>query len=149
MKANELMIGDWVLLDMNWAEDDPMYARLNYQPYQIKRGEDFDLAEETNCIGDADAYQPIPLTKEILEKNGFELREGCTTAWDWLDGEKSVHISGDHTCPIGQTVTIYTPGGCAGAAFSSHRTLSDHKIRGVHELQHALRLCGIEKEIEL
>lgn len=92
---------------------------------------------------------PIPLTKEILEKNGFELREGCSTAWDWHDGEQSVYISGEHTCPVGQTVTIYTPDGCTGAAFSSHRTLSDHKIRGVHELQHILRMLGIEKEIKL
>ena len=44
MKANELMIGDWVLKDMNYSEEDPMYTRPDYQPYQIQNGEDIDLA---------------------------------------------------------------------------------------------------------
>ena len=96
-----------------------------------------------------DYMEPIPLTKEILEQNGFKLREGCTSAWDWFDGETSIHISGNHTCPIGQALTIYTPGGTVGAAFSSHLTISDLKTRGVHELQHALRLCHINKEIKI
>ena len=94
-----------------------------------------------------DCIERIPLTPEIIEKNDFELRKGCTSAWDWHHGESSVHIDGDHKSPILQTVTIYTPGGVVGAAFSSHRTLSEHKIRGVHELQHALRLCRIKKKI--
>lgn len=89
--------------------------------------------------------EAIPLTKEILEKNGFKLREGCTSAWDWGNGEFSVHISGTPDCPIGQTLTIYTPGGTVGAAYSSHRTLSDYKFRGVHVFQHALRLCGLKE----
>jgi hypothetical protein len=93
--------------------------------------------------------KPVPITKEILESNGFKVREGCTTAWDWHSGETSVHISGDHTCPIGQTLTIYVSGGTVGAAFSSHRVISDLKIRGIHELQHALRLCNINKKIEI
>ncbi len=96
-----------------------------------------------------DSCKPVPITAEILEYNGFKLREGCTSAWDWHNGETSIHISGNHTCPIGQTLTIYVPGGCAGAAFSSHRVISDLKIRGIHELQHALRLCNINKEIEI
>ena len=146
MKANELMIGDWV------RKLEPGGHTIPVKVTGIIDEDNsvlFERRDGVHGVTDIKSFEPIPLTKEILEKNGFELREGCTTAWDWLDGEKSVHISGDHTCPIGQTVTIYTPGGCAGAAFSSHRTLSDHKIRGVHELQHALRLCGIEKEIEL
>ena len=93
--------------------------------------------------------KPVPITKEILESNGFKVREGCTTAWDWHSGETSVHIDGNHTCPIGQTLTIYVPGGTVCAAFSSHRAISDLKIRGIHELQHALRLCHVNKEIKI
>ncbi len=143
MKANELMIGDWV--DFRFAGFD---LRRKVLAIHANNMVEF-KSDNGHVVVPVEQLKPIPLTKEILEENGFELREGCTTAWDWHNREQSVHISGDHTCPIGQTVTIYTPGGCAGAAFSSHRTLSDHKIRGVHELQHALRLCGIEKEIEL
>lgn len=92
---------------------------------------------------------PLPATGDILTANGFTLCEGCTSAWDWHSGDTSVHISGDHTCPIGQTLTIYVPDGTVGAAFSSHRVISDLKIRGIHELQHALHLCGIKLEIKI
>ena len=133
------MIGDWVYNNPSYFNDD--YNGVTefpdeLQSYKIERGEDL---EETGC------YSPIPLTAEILEKNGFKLREGCTSAWDWGKGEFSVHISGTPDCPIGQTLTIYTPGGTVGAAYSSHRTLSDYKFRGVHVFQHALRLCGLKE----
>ena len=145
MKANELMIGDWVLLDMNWAEDDQMYARLNYQPYQIERGEDIDLAQETNCIGDADAYQPIPLTTEILSKNGFEAEKayyGFVYFYD--DDDNSLRIvfhPKESNYTRGAYSYIHIDCGCV--------TIDELPIQYVHELQHALRLCGIEKEIEL
>ena len=142
MEAKDLMIGDWVRI--------PHINKIG-KVYRIDRANGKGNGFAAVIDGDfhESLLESIPLTKEILEYNGFELREGCTTAWDWHNGEQSVHISGDHTCPIGQTVTIYTPGGCAGAAFSSHRTLTDHKIRGVHELQHALRLCRINMEIKI
>lgn len=72
--------------------------------------------------------QPVPLTPEILLKNGFdiafhhaEIRYGLY--WDI------------------NTKELYTNEGYENATIC--------KIRYVHELQHALRLCGIEKEIEL
>ena len=137
MKATELMIGDWV------------YNTHNRQPEQVCEIREHMVMLAYNDLYDYDEIEPIPLTKEILEQNGFKLREGCTSAWDWHNGETSVHISGNHTCPIGQTLTIYVPGGTVGAAFSSHRAISDLKIRGVHELQHALRHCDVDKEITI
>lgn len=83
---------------------------------------------------------PIPLTAEILEKNGFvqfmphnwqividnimiELREPQHNMAIWLDWDE--HDTGTYASYI-------LPGpNC------------------VHQLQHALRLCGIEKDIEL
>lgn len=137
MKATELMIGDWVM------------NTYNRKPEQVCEIRERMVMLDYNDLYDYDEIEPIPLTKEILEQNGFKLRKECTSAWDWHDGETSVHISGNHTCPIGQTLTIYVPGGTAGAAFSSNRAISDLKIRGVHELQHALRLCHINKEITI
>lgn len=73
--------------------------------------------------------QPIPLTKEILEKNGF--------VWDyspicqcWEQYGLSIYlIGGGYRVNCGQNVSC--------------------KIDFVHELQHLFRLCGIDKEIEL
>lgn len=53
MKAEELMIGDWYYLE----SEGKMY------PYQVT-AEDFVKGETPN-------FQPIPLTPEILKKNGF------------------------------------------------------------------------------
>ena len=134
MKAKELMIGDWVLCDRN-AQSDYEFDNVDYQPYQIANGEDIDYAFEQNMIGDADVYQPIPLTKEILEKN-FDKKTMYGVFDDYFDFEirefsDSIYIVNYHSCEM---------------------PVPDTQIGGicfVHELQHALRLCGIEKEINL
>lgn len=75
---------------------------------------------------------PIPLTPEILEKNGF--RHGC-----YVGG----YYSPD--CPF--RVFTKTEGTCG------FTTLFDDEIHFscifVHQLQNALFLCGIEKEITI
>lgn len=72
---------------------------------------------------------PIPLTPEILEKNGF------------INGEfyASSHIEDWQIMSDGSHL----------AARSERGWCIDIPCRYVHELQHALRLCGIEKEMEL
>lgn len=76
--------------------------------------------------------EPIPLTEKILLKNGF--RKGC-----YVGG----YYSPD--CPF--RVFAKKEGKCG------FTTLFDDEIHFscifVHQLQHALRLYGIEKEIEL
>lgn len=137
MKATDLMIGDWVLMDMNFSEENPIYTQPDYRHYQIKNGEDINLACETNCLGDADVYLPIPLTPEILEKN-FE-NEG--------------NIFGYKDYKLNQDFTLENRGG----RFSLVRKCNDFTsstfwicdIIYVHELQNALKLCRIEKEIVL
>ena len=67
-------------------------------------------------------YEPIPLTAEILEKNFPEPTDGIT----WYPEEGGFNC---HT---------YVPD-CEINAFGL--------FEYVHQLQHALRLCEIEKEI--
>ena len=75
----------------------------------------------------------LELTPEILEKNGFSLQSDNTEFFK-LD----TYCFGNELCE-----------------FLIHRLNNEDyqfgpaKIRNVHELQHAMRLCGIEKEIEL
>jgi len=59
IKANELRIGNWVLDD--FSDDQP-------KPYRIE-GDDISRAAVNGV-----PYSPIPLTPEILEKCGFEIR---------------------------------------------------------------------------
>lgn len=135
MKPKELMIEDWVLKDMNFLEDDPMYTQTDYQPYQIIRGEDIDLACETNWLGD-DVYQPIPLTPEILEKNGFVKNKY---------GEMTLELDN----ALGTTEIVLVPSYDEVYYWWKVNNELITKIKSIHELQHALRLCGIDKEIEI
>ena len=73
--------------------------------------------------------EPISLTKDILYKN-FPDTLG-NVYWEW-DDEKSNEEENWYEFSI-----------------SSKNVKVNMTIRYVHELQHALRLCGIEKEIEL
>ena len=140
MKPTDLQIGDWVVKDMNYSEEDPLYTKLDYRPYQIMSGEDIDLACETNCIGDADVYQPIPLTPEILERNGFT---HCLTA-----------PCGYYHAPICDMFDILFHASEDTYEDTWHtEVFTDHNDNNfvlynlcyVHELQHALRLCGLNE----
>lgn len=111
MKANELMIGDWVL-------DTRTGTPLRVNPFMAE----LEVPE----------WQPIPLTPEILEKNGLANDPyGCHFEEDeYMALEISVEEEG-----IYWTIN-----------YNEYGIL---KLKYVHELQHALRLCGINKEIEL
>ena len=128
MRANELMIGDWVLCDTN-SESDYEFDNVDYQPYQIQSGEDIDYAIENNKLGDADVYQPLPLTTEILEKNGWRSRMNGTGEFYLID-----------LTIITKTITGFQ---------MNHGHFNGLSIHYVHELQHALKLCGIDKTIEV
>lgn len=131
MKANELMIGDWV---QGFVPD--TYSRVEAIPGENRLGV---ISSGGHYIASvADDFQPIPLTPEILEKNGWKHK-----------------YYGIYRQTIGETITIdIYPEGCSveDERGSQCRYRLRHHLPGpkfVHELQHALRLCGIEKEIKL
>lgn len=146
MRATDLMVGDWVqnplgykaqVLDIRYIKDEgDGYGG----GYRVNIG-----TNDWGCVQwlEEKDIEPIPLTPKILEKNGFLVKHPDSEKRQyWRDraGQIVVHknrgyfffsISGN-AFKFG----FYVP------HFSSH-------IRYVHELQHALKLCGIEKEIEL
>ena len=91
---------------------------------------DFDVLEDFNIKG-------IPLTPEILEKNGFvkvENTQTSTIIYSFRDTLFRIGVFDFNHVTID---SYYTDSSC------------DVFISSVHELQHALRLCGINKEIIL
>lgn len=128
------MIGSWVLMDMNYQEENPLYARTDYRPYRIRNGEDIDLACETNCIGDDGVYRPVPLTEEMLEKNGFEKVQNLRV----LQWENDVFPS--------MIFVEYNP---ENYCLFVNDMMLPRPVRYVHELQMTLHMCGIRKEIVL
>ena len=130
MNATELQIGDWVMYNPNVFIEDEYETTKECYPTKIENGNDIDLAEK-GC------YTPIPLTSEILELNGWEYG-------DWGN-----EYENDECYFTNETI-----------GFDLHiNDKEEFEIRSVdavnitlkfvHELQHALRLCGIEKNIEL
>lgn len=116
MKANELMIGDWVSCDGK-----------NYQIAEI--GGMVCIEAEKELFASFEDIEPIPLTPEILEKNGFVYND-IPFVQSWEQFGLALYLGGDgYRINCGQNVAMI--------------------IDSVHQLQHVLRLCGLEKEIVL
>ena len=137
MKADELMIGDWVQVPCG---DKQMFLKvIGICPFLS--GEYYAYTEP---IIDRQPLwmkmlEPIPLTPEILEKNhGEETRAGISDKPCW--GEMGALWS-----------TLLWKG--ENSFWLEVSTITDgfvkKHIKYVHELQHALRLLGIDKEITL
>lgn len=125
MKANELMIFDWVrnsLLNEVFKMNTTSMRNMCWD-------EDNGMARYT--------IEPIPLTEDILRENGFDIvQDGdALTIWKQKDDEYGNEIY-DITIYGSKGVTRYdTSIRCHGAIRKN--------ICYVHELQHALRLCGL------
>ena len=133
MKANELMIGDWVM-----HNDAPKKVMVIWYKNNVSLDNPFvDWGSIYSDKFPIEEVLPIPLTSEILEKNGFKNdgKDKDMLYWNWSICEDCV--SYDKKTGI---IRIFH---CLGSL------IFVHALSYVHELQHALKLCGIEKEIEL
>ena len=121
------MIGDWVY---------NKHHKKNIQitPYDffthghLPTGRQYFIGEPELVSGRD--LEPIPLTPEILKKNKFVKRD---TWYEWVHYEKFPFI--DFTLQEDED--------------GFHLDLPNARINYVHELQHALKLCKVEKEIVL
>lgn len=146
MEANELMIGN--------------YLRVNHDGLCIKKGtivevrgiDTDDKLMEKGLIGSThcrplddnqfeggiwcEYLDPIPLTPETLEKNG----------WMWVERHSQWELIID-TIHIGWG--FYK--GCISASDWDNEgdvEITSLRCEFVHQLQQALRLCGIKKDIK-
>lgn len=118
MKANELMIGDWVKHSIT-GQIGKVYRICGNEYIAFIDGDT-----------QSELVEPIPLTPEILEKNGLANDPyGCHFK---EDGDMALEISVEEE---GIYWTI------------NYNEYSILKLKYVHQLQHALKLCGIDKEI--
>ena len=136
MKANELMIGDWVtMFPENYRIEGIVCLREKHsgeEKWQVAVTDKDGKCMKTNV----EIPSPIPITPEILEKNGFFKHSHFSTDRYELIVEES-------------RVNYWVSKKILDVRGSNHHgDFFDEKIY-VHELQHALRLCGIEKEIVL
>ena len=153
MKANELMIGDLVTFKDCQNDETPSIVKI----WQINDdGEAFAFIDGDDALDEIiidNEIVGIPITPEILEKNGFKF-DGS--------GQRSMMLISTPLFSEGIRYNIYV-----GLKKKTIEVFVAHPVEKspnwrksnkvylevcgcyVHELQHALRLCGIEKEIEL
>lgn len=133
MKANELMIGDWVQI----VSDAPIMANEYHRIDWIRTGE---VGLDNRKIVTYPYIQPIPLTAEILEKNGFGYYSiGGAEQWLIKDDYYDIKVY-----EWSDSIWVFKYD-----STEMHIPHTQITLCNTHELQHALRLCGIEKEIEL
>ena len=128
MKANELMIGDWV----GRVFDD---KRIDYRQVDwIRTGEIGMRYQKVWAIG---CIEPIPLTAEILEKDGWE--RDIDKEWEYNNSNILPHYCYQWEK---QNVKIKMYAGLEGFTIS---LIIGRRFYAVHELQHALRLYGLNE----
>lgn len=135
MRASELMIGDLVCL-----KDDTKY-KLPLRVDGILK-DDVSLEGEGFLGGVYGLIRPIPLTPEILEKNGWYLDPilkcySDTPSWLYEEGGKEELLLRFSTKESTGALGIFDG--------QKIRTMTDFLWKDtlyVHELQHTMRLCG-------
>ena len=120
MIAKELMIGDWVM------------NTYNQKPEHVCEIRERMVMLDYNDQYDYDDIEPVPLTDAILKANGFEYHHKNFAALSYVHPFQLEMVE----WPDDNGIGLWMIGGL-------------FKIRYVHELQHAFRLAGIDKEIKL
>lgn len=142
MRIEELNIGDWVCAEqLCGVHNEP---RLTPPMKVVSLGESWVNLEIDPEQGDPFEFEPseirgIPITPEILEKNGFVRK----------DKYQFVNIDMLSTVEkYGYKYYDYHNIYKKGKTYRPTWVEADN-IRYVHELQHTIRLAGINKEIEV
>ena len=144
MKAAELMVGDLVCL-----KDDTKYEL----PLKVDGviTDDISLEGEGFLGGAEGLIRPIPITPKNLEKNGFDPETFLTSEW-----EKEVYFKEFPGCVVEPdesgkyifgTTTYWKKIDSDGSPIDWGTMYESmiHNLQYVHQLQHALRLCGLDE----
>ena len=153
ISTKDLMIGNWVYME----------AHRGYEAQYIQVVAIPDASSKDHCghigafpVGVDNDFRdiedrhlfPIPLTAEILEKNGFvytkpqKSTESEDKVWQYQNNEKQTLIEIEEQMDD-NLLDFYIGNFICGT------NSCEIYFRHVHHLQHVLWLCGIEKEIEI
>lgn len=135
LKISDLSVGDWVRVN-----DD------TYKVMGITMFAEFDLCNSSVAFRETlDNIEPIPITAEILEKNGWVFHKGSQWRICQIDEDTraNVWLGGNGECRVEVSVL-----------YGESRTWSNYadvKLANahIHLLQRTLRLAGVDKEINL
>lgn len=138
MKATELMIGDYITVT-------PSGMLIQVAAVHKKKVAYHTCTNKLSWVREG-LLRPIPITPEILFKNGFnKLSKDLYVSYNSAgDGYIKIRLCDLQDGEWELLVDNYDKFNDSHATFSN-----DSCFLKVHELQHALKHCGIKKEIEL
>lgn len=134
MKTSELMRGDWVCVYSN--------DRTETHPFRVNEIVDCGVYDSHKGFVEEKDIEPIPLTPEILEKNGFK-EDSETNGIYWRPDCRKF-------CIVKELDTWYFAFRVLGETVDkSSGYICISECNYVHKLQHKLKDLEIEKEIVL
>ena len=135
MKQGDLQIGDWVLSFPDQCRVDGIICLREGHTAEEKWMAIVHLGGNKYERVNVGMLEPIPITHEILEKNGFK-ESYCAHILGSYDGKEIMLDLG----------TVYL---CEDDAPEGWEAIRIKDIQYVHELQHTLKYFNIDKEIVL
>ena len=155
MKANELMIGDLVTFKDCINDEEILVIKIWHLSQEGNALVFIDDSKVLDEIAIDDEIVGIPLTPKILEKNGFHINgipsiiTSVKCIDDWSDD--TYVWSRQETPDERMFVSVYmdTSADFFVEVYCQYCHADGIHVKYLHELQHALKLCGIEKTIEL
>ena len=162
MNANELMIGDWVCtkVQVDDTGTEPVFGKIPQKVVELTEGVNGIYVNGVSTFDGAE-IEPIPLTSEILENNGFheihkeKFEETRTHMYVLVGYDEGFVVCGsdEYGYYLGVDIDSYP------VFVGSYRVSDNRYTKGtlypknnlmyVHQLQNILKLFGVEKEIEL
>lgn len=130
MNGYGLMLGDWVIYRRDFPDRVLGISADGLSVY----------LEHDNWLA-MYVIKPIPLTEEILAKNGFGYVEQ-----DVLMRYAHYYLGEPHFC---ENMDLHIGTNREGIYWLNYLRNDIYGLRYVHELQHAFRLLGIDREVVL
>lgn len=131
MKLQELSIGNWVYNKHHGKAI--QITPFDFFTHTHRDGEQY-LIRNPNLISGKD-FEPIPITPEILEENGWVEMGESLYSCSYKDAEFGVQLLDMINMDDYWDLSI--------------NDLFVIEIKHIHQLQNALTLCGVDKEIKL
>jgi hypothetical protein len=130
MKTNDLMVGDYISVK-------PSGMPIKVAAVHHKKVAYHAVINKLSWVRES-LLEPIPLTQEILEKNGLEKDNHGRLYGEYFDEDINDDLEITVDDKTGEIWWSYN--------WNEYYII---RLRYVHQLQNALRLCGIKKEIKL
>ena len=151
MKAEDLQIGDWVQLFPDQCRVDGIICLREVHTAEEKWMAIVHLGGNKYERVNVDILEPIPLTHDILEKNGFTNYDvgHKVKGWTIMDEEYCSDIPFTLTDNDFDTEQGDYKWGPVEDDREESFVREAGRIKYVHELQRILKVCGVNKEIVL